>query len=220
VGLVCLGLDRPDSQDETEGLAGSAVLAGSEDGSVAQAWWWELAGPAECLAGRGGEFRSVGACLVAHCLVVEFRADHCLVVEFPVGHCLVGACLVVRWVGDSLGCWQVDDSRGYWQVGDSRVDRRRAGDSLGFRNNARADDKSAFGWDRVGGSLVGDSASCRRIRDSRRSRVVAGDTRRWVAYSRRPRLLPMDRGCSRRRGPIPIPSLPIPKAGCWLSTHR
>jgi hypothetical protein len=84
VGMVCLDLDRPDSEDEIEGLGGSAVLVGFEDGSVAQAWWRELAGPAECLAGR------VGECLV---------------------DLLVGGCRAGRWVGGCrVGRW-VDGCR-------------------------------------------------------------------------------------------------------------
>ena len=80
VGMVFLDLDRPDSKDEVAGLGGSAVLVG---GSVARAWCWDLAEPAECLAGR----RQVVVCLVGHYLVVEF----------PVGHRPVGAYLAGPW---------------------------------------------------------------------------------------------------------------------------
>jgi hypothetical protein len=73
VGLVCLGLDRPDLRDEAEGRADSAALVGFEDGSAARVWWWELAWPAECLAGRVGECRSVGARLVGR-LADGYRA--------------------------------------------------------------------------------------------------------------------------------------------------
>ena len=212
VGLVCLGPDRPGLRGEAAGL----------DGFAAQAWWRELVGRAECLAGRAGEIRWVVVFLVDHCPVVaclvgrhpggEFPVGHRLVVLFLVGHCPVGACLVGRWVADSrVGRGELAAlSAGGNPVGDWRVV-----DSLGFPDNAMADGRREGGWRRAGDSWAGDNPSCRRIRDSGRNRVVVGGSSRQVGDSRRPRLHPMGRDCSRHRDPIPIPSLPSPRAGCW-----
>ncbi len=228
MGLVWIGLDLRGLMDEVAGLGGFGALAGFEDGAgVPALWWglvweWELAVLVECLAGRCrvvwypvGRY-PVGACRVGRRLAALFLADRCLVDEFLVGQCLVGEFRVGR---HRVGVFR-DRERVEWLEDGSRVGDWWVGDSLGCRGNGMVGDRLAGELGRAGGSWVGDSASCRRIRDSRRSRVVAGDTRCWVDDSRRPRLRPRGRDCSRRHDPIPIPSRPIPRAGCWRSERR
>ncbi len=77
MGMVCLGLDRRCLKDEVAGLAGFGGLVGFEDGSVVQAWWWELAG-----------------CLVVPGWDDSLLVGVCLVDRYPVGVCLVDRCLV------------------------------------------------------------------------------------------------------------------------------
>ena len=77
-GWFALALTAGDLKDEVAGLAGFGGLVGFEDGSVVQAWWWELAG---CLVVPGWD----GSLLVGVCLVDRY----------PVAVCLVDRCLVV-----------------------------------------------------------------------------------------------------------------------------
>ena len=146
--------------------------------------------------------------------------------------CWEPAELVERWVGlvqdelrwaalwERAAWWECPDEPAEWLEGDSRVSWRlgddiRVGDSWGdgIPDETKVGDKPAGALGRVAGSRVGDSASCLRNPDDRRNTGAAGDTSRRVDDSRRPRLRPMGRGCSRRRDPIPNPSRPIPRAG-------
>jgi hypothetical protein len=201
VARVYLGPGLRGLKDEVVGLADSAGWVGFEDGPVAQDGCWGLVG---CLVGSGwDDFLLVVEFRVDHCLAAAFRVGRCPVVWFRVAHCPVVACLVGL------------DGLAALLAGGRREDDWRVVDSLGCRGNTRVGGRPAVATGREDGSLVGDSASCRRIRDSRRSRVGVGDTRRREDDSPRPRLLPMGRDCSRRRDPIPIPTRPIPRAGCW-----